>query len=1229
MPHFFALLDYVSNRLWSWGSSALIGSAVVLLISLVLWRLCEDRLSPRLGFWLFFLVLVRPLAPIEVPIPNYLAVWIPGSMTQTMIVRSDLSSENRTSDTERSVNSISVTSIASSEMLSPSSVGAELLTSADQKLEVKGHSSTGSISGTAIKVHPDSRVITVDSTWPWTKLVAVAYLLSVLFLFCRFVIQHLRWKRAILTASVIGVKELNIDLSELLKIAKVHRAIRVVELAGISSPAIWGSRRPILVLPAQMWRTLSTDQLKWIVLHELAHVYRRDGVIQLFQRCLLILQFWNPFAWVANYFMNRCREDDCDDLALHWSERNFVSAGEAFIHVVQYAMQLTRPVATISPAAITLFSSSSGRSCNRRLKRLLDSERKLHKSYGLKFYGLLTLACLVLLPSIHLVTVAQEPPPTIPASIESAETTRTFELRVVDSDGHAVPNAEVEIRSRPKQTLKVLSGSKQADGTYGQFTHTDDSGILAIQFSGPELKDVSFSIFAASFAPYCANWSMPARSETLPDSFTATLDAGRSVGGVIVDEEGKGIENAEVHPSVEYKKRAEDLRQLGVGKRYKTDAKGLWRVDTIPANEPNVYVTVTHPDFMPTSAKLEANKFLLSHNVEPSEKITLSRGLTLSGLVSDANGEPIAGAIVRTLLRNERLETTTNNEGVYAMLRCAEGSTPVGVTATGFGPEVKDVNIQPGMSPVDFVLPPGKRIRVRVTEADGKPIAKTRMFHQRWRNKTNFDYQMGLKMHENTDEDGIWEWSSAPEDTMVFDICPPKFMQIVDQSLIARDEEYHFVATPLLTIAGAVLDAETRQPIKNFHVTPGNRWPGKSEPFWHDRDAFRGTDGMFEMVIDRVVGTQLLTLKSSGYAPVTTRDIRWDEGPLKIEFALNKAQAIVIPVLGPDDAPAVNAEAALGVGDTQIVVSDGKFSSSTFAERVSCDKFGQLNLGARTEPVALIIVHESGYAEAVYDPTKPIEEPIRLVAWGKVEGRLQIAEAIGAEREIVLQYNGKEDVGKLARVRHDNKVTTTATGEFRFERVLPVSANIGINVITHSSRGGHTSAMSHRYVIDIKPGETTSIDLGGTGHSVKGKLIPPANPRETVDWEFSRITIKNALGLPPLVPYPAELETDAERENWFQNWRITPAALPWLASAAAYSKKQNAVVRYMCRVDQDGTFAIHDLPSGSFTFEFKLNFPGKDWGRLLGELKFPFSIDADDYRRTTVDLGELQVKPSE
>ncbi len=905
---------------------------------------------------------------------------------------------------------------------------------------------------------------------------------------------------------------------------------------------------------------------------------------------------------------------------LHWSVDALIGSA-----VVRYAMKQSRVVSSNTHATVALFSVSSRYSCRRRLKRLLDTDRTLHVRYGLKVFGMLALAWIVLLPTVRLATIAQEKPPISSAPIESGLTASTFELRVVDTDGRVIPNAEVEIRSVPKQSWKVLTGSWYKDGSYGQFVHTDESGVLTVERPGKSSNNVEFSIFATGFAPFWASWSMSERSESLPDRYTAVLDAGISVGGVIEDEEGNLIENAQVHPSVEYKKRADDKRQMGVGKQYKTDSQGRWRVDTIPADSPSAYVTVTHPDFMPTSMKLEVSRFQLVGTAAPSEVIQLSRGLTLSGLVSDADGDPIPGAIVRTQLRNETLEATTDAQGEYHLPRCAEGSTAVAVTASGFGPEVKDINIQPGMSPVDFVLPPGKTIRVRVTDTDGKPIKRTRMFFQRWRNRINFAYQMGM-MFEYTDENGVWEWNSAPQDALVFDVCPPGSMQIVDQSLAARDDEYHFVATPQLTIKGIVFDAETHQPIESFNVTPGNRWVGQDKPFWHDRDAFDGTSGSFETIFGRVDGTKLLTVKASGYAPMTSRDIRWDEGHLDMEFALEKAQDVLVQILRPDGVPASAAEAALGIGDTQIVVSDGKFDSSTFAERMFSDEAGRLNFGARTEPFGVIIVHDSGYAEAVIDPTKPILEPISLAAWGRVTGHLHIAEAVGANCEIVLNYNRQQDFGELARVRHENRVTTTASGEFSFEHVLPVSASIGINVITHASRTGHTSAQSHRRVIVIEPGETTRIELGGTGHSVKGKLLAPVNPKELVDWEFSRITIVNAIGLPPPIPYPAELETDGEKADWFQNWRATPAALPWIAISDVYSERQNAQVRYMCGVEDDGTFAIHDLPSGSYTFEYELDFPGKSFGPVLGRLEFPFTIEADEHQRTIVDLGELQVQ---
>lgn len=1218
--------DLVGNptqQLWTWGSGALIGSAVVLLLAWVLWRICESRLSPRFGFWLFFLVLLKPFVQVELPVPGYLAAWIPGSTPETVVVSRDLSAVRDTAS-QRFIHSES----AATDSFSAMPLGnTNLQTGTGKILRASRNPTASEDSPHSSKLESDSGMIRGASAWPWKELVGVAYCLSVVLLLFRFLYQQLQWKRGMLAARVIGTTELNIELSPLLQITKIRDAIQVVELDGITSPAITGTRRPVLVLPAQLWRTLSTEQLKWIILHELAHVYRKDSVIQIFQRCLLILQFWNPVAWGAYYFMNRCREDDCDDLALHWSEQNTLSAGEAFMSVVKYAAEASWPVEANSSGAIALFSSSSAsnRGCRRRLKRLLDDGRKLRVKHGWKSYGLLAFAWIALLPNIRLVAVAQEKLQAKSAATISGSSSGVFELRVVAPNGQAVPHADVAIRSSPKQEWVVLAG-EQFDAPNSRIARTDEDGVLRVQFSGKERNSVSFSIFSAGFAPYWANWSMQERNESLPESYTAVLDAGISIGGVIVDEAGNAIENAEIHAHVEFKKRPEDQRQLGVGKTYQTDSKGRWRIDTVPANQPSVNVTVTHPEFMPTSTKLEADKYLLAKNAEPSATLTIDRGLTVSGLVSDTNGAPIPNALVRTKLRNETLEATTNDLGEYQLLRCAEGSTAIAVTATGFAPEFKDVNIQPNLPSLDFTLPPGKTIRVRVTDAEGRPIARTRMFFQRWRDKTDFDYALG-NTHLYTDENGIWEWNSAPEDALKFDVCPPESMQIVGQWIVAGDEEYHYVATPLLTIIGAVLDAETREPIKEFRVTPGNRWPGRAEPFWHERDAFQGKNGSFETVIRRVDGTQLLTISAVGYAPVTSRDIQWDEGQLELEFALQKAPDVLISILRPDGAPAPGAEAAIAVGSTQIVVSDGKLNSSTYAERIISDAAGRLNLGARTEPIGLVIVDDSGYAEAFYDPEQPIVAPVTLVAWGQVEGNLMIADGMGADQEIVLNLDHQQEFGGLARLRHENKVMTNAAGDFKFTQVLPVSANIGINVITHASHRGHTTAMSHRRVINIQPGETTHIQLGGKGHTVKGKLLPPAIATEPVDWEFSRVTIKNAIGLSPPIPYPAELETGGQRADWFRKWRSTPAALPWLADAQAYELRQSASVRYMCGVESDGRFVIHDLPPGAYRFNFELDFPGKNFGPLMGKkMEFTFSIEADDHQRTIVDLGELQVQ---
>ena len=78
-------------------------------------------------------------------------------------------------------------------------------------------------------------------------------------------------------------------------------------------------------------------------------------------------------------------------------------------------------------------------------------------------------------------------------------------------------------------------------------------------------------------------------------------------------------------------------------------------------------------------------------------------------------------------------------------------------------------------------------------------------------------------MKQYTDENGIWEWDAAPLDEFQVDICRPDGMQLLSQTLIAREEEYVFTPPKALFVSGSVVDANTKELIEKFRVVAGYR----------------------------------------------------------------------------------------------------------------------------------------------------------------------------------------------------------------------------------------------------------------------------------------------------------------------------------------------------------------------------------------------------------------------
>ena len=86
----------------------------------------------------------------------------------------------------------------------------------------------------------------------------------------------------------------------------------IVLSQNIASPAVFGTFRPVLVLPADTVRHLSQNRTEHILLHELAHIKRGDLKVNSLYMLLQIVYWFNPLLWLLRRRLQHLRELCCD-----------------------------------------------------------------------------------------------------------------------------------------------------------------------------------------------------------------------------------------------------------------------------------------------------------------------------------------------------------------------------------------------------------------------------------------------------------------------------------------------------------------------------------------------------------------------------------------------------------------------------------------------------------------------------------------------------------------------------------------------------------------------------------------------------------------------------------------------------------------------------------------------------------------------------------------------------
>jgi bla regulator protein BlaR1 len=96
----------------------------------------------------------------------------------------------------------------------------------------------------------------------------------------------------------------------------IKNTVKIYESALAKVPMVIGLIKPIILLPVSAFTGLSPKQLESIIVHELAHIIRRDYLVNLIQSVVEILFFYHPAVWWINGVIRAERENCCDDIAI-------------------------------------------------------------------------------------------------------------------------------------------------------------------------------------------------------------------------------------------------------------------------------------------------------------------------------------------------------------------------------------------------------------------------------------------------------------------------------------------------------------------------------------------------------------------------------------------------------------------------------------------------------------------------------------------------------------------------------------------------------------------------------------------------------------------------------------------------------------------------------------------------------------------------------------------------
>ncbi|UPW81461.1 M56 family metallopeptidase [Lysinibacillus sp. Ag94] len=437
LPHFF-----------NWLIETSIMASILVVLILCVKLLFRNQLNPRWQYLLWMILIVRLLLP-----------W---SFSSTYSIYSIFSNGNGTA----------VTSFYSSKEHMKESTNIDYSKVAKEDSFVAGSTQVAKEN----KKQSRNSANQNDVTFSFYTILIYIWLTGVIILGFTTIIINRRLLHFIKKQPMITDQRIVTIFENCKKSMSVQQKIPLFFAGNILSPTVVGFIRPKVLLSGVHSKVLNEQQLRYIFLHELAHIKRRDVGMNWLMYGLLILNWFNPILWYAYSCMREDQELACDSLALTYiNSEEQLAYGHTIISLLEHYSNFYQ------------IPSLANLSRNKKtLKRRILMIKKFKNSYRWSVFGVATL---IAVSSISLVNARVDKPTN--AMNEHTELneekgkTEVVQLSVKNSEPTNGPLTEVG------QWHTVLNGIKATLVNIKQIDKTYDMG--AIKFTIKSIKFVQWT----------------------------------------------------------------------------------------------------------------------------------------------------------------------------------------------------------------------------------------------------------------------------------------------------------------------------------------------------------------------------------------------------------------------------------------------------------------------------------------------------------------------------------------------------------------------------------------------------------------------------------------------------------------------------------------------------------------------------------------------------------------